>query len=101
MNPLIEQHREELWALARRYHVRRLDLFGSAARDDFHEASDLDFVVEFEDLGQDQYADHYFGLREALIDLFDRPVDLLMASAIDNPYFIEKMNASRVAIYGD
>ena len=100
MNPLIEQHQEALQRLCRRYRVRRLDAFGSAVRDDLHEASDLDFVVEFEDLELDQYADHYFGLREALAELFQRPVDLVMASAIKNPYFLESLNASRAVIYG-
>ena len=45
----ILSHREELDELCRRFHVRRLDLFGSAAGDDFDaERSDLDFLVEFE-----------------------------------------------------
>ena len=43
----ILSHREELRELCRRYHVRRLDLFGSAARGDFVPArSDLDFLVD-------------------------------------------------------
>ena len=45
----IALHREELPALCRRFHVRRLDLFGSAARGDFDpESSDIDFLVEFD-----------------------------------------------------
>ena len=35
MLPLIEQHRTEIEALCRKYGVKRLDLFGSAARGDF------------------------------------------------------------------
>jgi predicted nucleotidyltransferase len=42
-------HREELRVLCRRFHVRRLDLFGSAARGDFDpERSDVDLLVEFD-----------------------------------------------------
>jgi uncharacterized protein len=45
----ISSHREELRELCRLFHVRRLDLFGSAAADDFDgERSDLDFLVEFD-----------------------------------------------------
>ncbi|MBV8575147.1 MAG: nucleotidyltransferase domain-containing protein [Acetobacteraceae bacterium] len=45
----IEQYREKLRALCRCFHVRRLDLFGSAARGDFDpERSDVDFLVEFD-----------------------------------------------------
>ena len=33
--------------LCRRYHIRRFSLFGSAARNDFAEDSDVDVLVEF------------------------------------------------------
>ena len=45
----VDQHREEISALCRRYGVRRLELFGSAATEVFDPPrSDLDFLVEFE-----------------------------------------------------
>ena len=45
----ISSRQEELRELCRWFHVRRLDLFGSAAGDDFDPArSDLDFLVEFD-----------------------------------------------------
>jgi uncharacterized protein len=48
MNSPLEQHRERLAELCRRYGVRRLELFGSAARGQFDPAtSDLDFLVLF------------------------------------------------------
>ena len=100
VNPLIEQYQQALQRLCRLYHVRRLELFGSATRDDFGPESDLDFLVEFHELEPNQYADHYFGLREALADLFQRPVDLVMASAVKNPYFLESVRASRAVVYG-
>lgn len=65
VNTLIESHRDALADLCRRYDVRRLELFGSAARGDFDlRSSDLDFLVEFAPLsaGQRGAADRYFGL---------------------------------------
>jgi predicted nucleotidyltransferase len=38
---------EPLIEFCRRYQVRRLALFGSALRDDFHPDSDVDVLVEF------------------------------------------------------
>lgn len=99
MNPVIQRYQVALQGLCRRYHVRRLEVFGSAMRDDFSQESDLDFVVEFEELEEGQYADCYFGLHQALTDLFERSVDLVMASAIKNPYFLESLNASRTVVY--
>jgi hypothetical protein len=44
MVSLIDKHREALVALCRKYHVEKLDVFGSAARGDFVKSSDIDFL---------------------------------------------------------
>ncbi len=96
----IEQRRAELEALCRRFGVRRLEVFGSAAAGEFRvETSDLDFLVEFEPPTGPGYADRYFGLLESLQALFGRPVDLVVASAIKNPYFREAIDKTRVLLY--
>ena len=80
--------------------MQRLELFGSALRDDFHpERSDLDFLVEFEPLPAGAYAKTYFGLIEALERLFGRQVDLVVASAIKNPYFRESVERNKALLY--
>lgn len=96
----IEAYRTELDRLCRRYHVRSLALFGSAAGDDFDPArSDVDLLVDFEPLPPGTHADAYFGLLESLEDLFGRPVDLVMTRAIRNPYFRQAVESSRHLIY--
>ena len=87
MHPSIRAHAAELSAVCRRHGVRRLELFGSAATDR-KVIGDLDFLVEFEKLNPSAYADAYFGLLEDLERLFGRPVDLVMASALTNPYLL-------------
>lgn len=97
----IDLHREELLALCRRFHVRRLDLFGSAARGDFDpERSDIDFLVEF-DCGYPESLSFntYFDLKEALEALLGRPVDLVEPSALRNPYLQASIDASRELIF--
>ena len=98
---LIEEHQNDIIKLCIKYHVRYLAFFGSAITDGAFNAktSDLDFLVEFQPLEQGQYADTYFGFLEALEDLFQRPVDLLMVRAIKNPYFIQAINQTRVVLY--
>jgi predicted nucleotidyltransferase len=96
----IEQKREQLVSLCRQYRVQRLALFGSALRDDFDSShSNLDFLVEFEPLPAGSYADTFFGLAEALQQLFDRPVDLVVESAIKNPYFRESVERNKALLY--
>lgn len=100
MSPTIDQHRAELSELCRRYRVRSLSLFGSATRDDFDPArSDYDFLVDFADLQQGQYADAYFGLLQALEQLLGRPVDLVVGSAIKNPYFRQSVDQTKALLY--
>jgi uncharacterized protein len=100
VNRQIEQRREELTTLCRRHHVARLAVFGSALRDDFDsQHSDLDFLVEFQPLLPGTYADTYFDLKEALEKLFQHPVDLVIESAIKNPYFLKNVQQSKHGLY--
>lgn len=61
-----------------RFGARTLGLFGSCARGEVTEASDLDFVVEFERKSFDGYMD----LKIFLEDLFGCSVDLVLTDAI-------------------
>ncbi len=97
---LVVDRRSAIEALCSRFHVRRLDLFGSAATGRFHSReSDLDFLVEFQPLPVGGYSDCYFGLHEALERLFGRRVDLIVASAIKNPYFRQSVEQTRALLY--
>jgi uncharacterized protein len=92
---------EQLLDICRRRHVRKLELFGSAASGEFDpETSDLDFLVVFEELDPIPYKNAYFSLLEDLKNLFHRPIDLLMPEAITNPYFLESIAPERVEVYG-
>lgn len=100
MQPFIEAKQKELTSLCRRYHVRRLELFGSAVAGGFDPAtSDLDFLVEFEELQPSAYADAYFGLQESLSALYQRPVDLISPAAVHNPYFLRSIEQTRALLY--
>lgn len=65
-------------ATIRSFGVRSLSLFGSSVRGQDTQASDLDFVVEFEKKSFDCYMD----LKLFLEDTFNRPVDLVLADGI-------------------
>jgi predicted nucleotidyltransferase len=100
MSSLVEEKRGDLERVCRRHGVQRIELFGSAAESGFDaDKSDLDFLVTFQELGFDQYADAYFGLLEDLQRLFQRPVDLVVDSAIQNPYFRQAVESTRTLIY--
>lgn len=100
MNAMIAQHQDALADVCRRFHVARLEVFGSAATDGFDEQrSDLDFLVEFGDVPDGGRFNAFFGLQRALVELFGRPVDLVEAGAPRNPYFIRRLNETRRPVY--
>jgi hypothetical protein len=100
VNRALEGKEEALSELCRRYHVRRLSLFGSATRADFDPSrSDLDFLVEFDDPPDSRYANQYFGLLRDLEVLFARPVDLVESGAIRNPWFRRGVDASSTVLF--
>lgn len=102
MLSLLTAKQDELRELCSHFRVKRLDLFGSVLGAAFDpERSDLDFLVEFLPLQDGEHFDSYFGLLEALEALFQRPVDLVMTSAIRNPYFMESVSQNRIALYAD
>jgi hypothetical protein len=100
MNPLIEEHRDAIDALCRKFGVERLELFGSAAqgRSD-PQRSDVDFLVLFKRPRAIDAADQYFGLVEGLQQLLQRKVDLVDIEAARNPYFIADALRHRVKLY--
>jgi predicted nucleotidyltransferase len=102
MIALIEENRVALTALCRQFNVRRLELFGSAAKGSFNPtSSDLDFLVTLEAPTAADYADNYLGLAQALEELFQRRVDLVTERSIRNPYFREVINSTRQTLYED
>jgi uncharacterized protein len=100
MHTEIEKHRGTLTALCHRYGVLRLEVFGSAARGaDFDPAkSDADFLVEFDKASGLSALDQFLGFSEALERLLGRPVDLVEASAVRNPYVRATINRSKELI---
>lgn len=61
-----------------RFGVRRLAVFGSAAREEAGETSDVDVLVEFAHPSFDTYMDLKFHLE----DMLGRPVDLVMTHTL-------------------
>jgi len=85
MNVALQIDRDEIAAFCRRYHIRRLSLFGSAIREDFSSHSDVDFLVEFEP--------HHVpglvtlaGMEIELADLIGRPVEMRTAADLSHHF---------------
>jgi len=97
---IIEKHIDRLKLLCEKYKVAQLYVFGSALNKRFNSESDIDFIVTFDKVELDQYADNYFDFKFSLEDLFKRNIDLLEEKAIKNPFFKSSIDNSKQLIYG-
>lgn len=100
MTAILQANQETVAQLCARYHVARLELFGSAATG-AHEPgrSDLDFLVRFKPCTPQEHAERYFGLLADFQDLFGCEIDLVEIDAVRNPYFLEAISPSRTVVY--
>ena len=102
MVALIQNNIQAIQDLCKKHHVRSLYLVGSATKEErFTDKSDVDFLYRFrnEDIGEMDYADHFFDLMFELQDMLNRKVDLVSEERMRNPYFIESINESKQMIY--
>ena len=100
MNPAVAERTADIERLCGKHHVSRLALFGSAATGRHRPGrSDFDFIVEFQSLPTGAYADSYFGLLEDLERLLGGPVELVVGSAIKNPYFRQSVEQTSALLY--
>ena len=100
MAPEITARKAELIEICRTHHVRLLEIFGSAVGGAFDpERSDFDFLVEFDTVPEGSYASNFFDLKDALEGLLSRPVDLIVSSAIRNPWFRQGIERNKALLY--
>jgi len=97
---LIEQNINKISSLCESHKVKYLYAFGSVLTNKFSEKSDIDLIVDFDNVELLKYADNYFDFKFSLEDILNRPIDLLEEKAIKNPYFRKTLNQNKVLIYG-
>jgi predicted nucleotidyltransferase len=86
MGRLPEIDRKAIAAICRKYGVRKLSLFGSAARNELRPDSDVDLMVEFKRESKTTLFD-YVHMQDALSPLFgNRPVEMTSPEILENPY---------------
>lgn len=90
----LRQEREEILAIATRYHADNIRLFGSVARGEDRSDSDIDFLVDFQPGSTllDQVA-----LIDELSNKLGRKVDVVSSRAL-NRHLSQKIQQEAVAL---
>lgn len=99
---LIEINIRKIIDICKRFHVRKLWVFGSILTNRFNDKSDVDLCVDFDKsrINIFDYADNFFDFQYALEEIFGRKVDITEDGAVKNPYFRQELNKTRRLIYG-
>jgi uncharacterized protein len=97
---IIEELKKELPEVCEKYDIAFVDLFGSMARDEDTESSDLDLIIDFQEPKSRQASKRYFGFLHSIEDKFGKNVDLLTPKSLSNPFLLNEVNKDRIRLYG-
>jgi predicted nucleotidyltransferase len=97
---IIDLNIHKIRDLCSKHKVARLFVFGSVLSDRFKKSSDIDFIVDFQEIDIYDYADNYFDLKFSLENILKRNIDLLEDKAINNPYLRQSIDSSKQLLYG-
>ncbi|SDA83048.1 Predicted nucleotidyltransferase [Algoriphagus alkaliphilus] len=97
---LINKALPDLRKICSRYHVERLDLFGSALKGPFSKKSDIDFLVKFTPVPLEDYFENFINFKISLEKLLGRKVDLIEKQTLKNSYLIESIENDHLKVYG-
>ena len=81
-----------------KYGILKVEVFGSFARGDAGINSDIDLIVKFD--GLNNLVDRYFGFKNEVEAISNRPVEVLPDKKFKNPIFEKNVNRDRKIIYG-
>ena len=99
----LEFNAEQLGILCRERGIARLELFGSALREDLQEESDVDLLATLRPDAHPTLLD-WADIQEKMANLFGRPVDLVSRRAIEssrNRYRKHSILSTATQIYAE
>lgn len=97
---LLKDKISDINKLCKRYHVDKLFVFGLIVKENYHDNSDIDFLVYFiDDLPLLDYADNFFDFIYDLEKLLKRKIDMVSGKAMKNPYFIQEVEKTKQLVY--
>lgn len=101
MISIVENKLEAIRTLCKKYEIQSLYLFGSAAREDFKDNSDVDFLLNYKKdkngLGVKEF--DYFDFLFSLENLIGKKVDLVVEDSIKNYIFRQSIEKDKLKIY--
>jgi predicted nucleotidyltransferase len=99
MNPVVENI-DKIRQACLEHNIEQLFFFGSVNTDKFNEQSDIDILVQFNDLIEPpEYFNNYMDFKEKLESILGREVDIVENQAVRNPIFRRILDRDKQLIY--
>ena len=89
---------EDIVRICEKYRLTELSIFGSAIREDFKDDSDVDILISYEDVWQNDPFDELYIERE-FTELLNREVDIVDKDGLKNPIRREEILTTREVVY--
>ncbi len=100
MHFIIRDNIKDLKEICKRFHVKRLYVFGSISTDKFDvQSNDVDLIVELDQMDPIQKGETLMILWDKFEELFGRKVDLLSNTPVRNPYLQKGIDETKQLIY--
>ena len=96
----IDDLKRDIPEVCEQYRIAYVDAYGSIARNEQCEDSDIDLIIELEEPRRESISKRFFGFIHALEDHYGQKIDVITEKSLRKPHFIRKIDKDRVRIYG-
>ncbi|MEL6694642.1 MAG: nucleotidyltransferase domain-containing protein [Bacteroidota bacterium] len=98
---ILKSRMREIHTLCQKHHVAKLWVFGSVFSSHFTKSSDIDFLYEWDEqaISAEYFLNNMWDLLDSLEALFGHTIDWIYAKNLQNPYFIEEIEETKVLLY--
>ncbi|MCC6181096.1 MAG: nucleotidyltransferase domain-containing protein [Bacteroidia bacterium] len=98
--PVITNNINRIKAICKEHKVKELYVFGSAARNEMNDKSDVDFIIKFNnDVPVEDYVDLYFDFAESMEMILNTKVDVLLDKPIRNRILQRELDETKQIVY--
>ena len=96
---LDDRFKENARQLCKQFGISRLSVFGSVARGDDNDSSDIDFLAEFDSPMPATMPDRFLGFLEEAKKRYNRPIQLMTPNMIRNPHLKRSIDRDLTVIH--
>ena len=96
----LELNKQEIAKLCQTHKVKSLYAFGAVLTEKFGNESDIDLLVDFDNVAEQEYTDNYFDFKFSMENVLKRNIDLVEEKTVQTPQFKKTLNKQKMLVFG-